>query len=126
MCVSIYAHKATETTEYYVKHLTPIQRMQFTAEMIAGLLGGTIVGDKSAAVSTVSSIDGGKPGSLAYLTNPKYEQYIYTTEASIVLVDNTFEPKSEIKATHPSVCPCKLCTQLQIYFDDLYINFFGT
>ena len=68
--------------------------MQFTAEMIAGLLGGTIVGDKSAAVSTVSSIDGGKPGSLAYLTNPKYEQYIYTTEASIVLVDNTFEPKA--------------------------------
>ncbi|MBQ8493250.1 MAG: UDP-3-O-(3-hydroxymyristoyl)glucosamine N-acyltransferase [Alistipes sp.] len=73
--------------------------MQFTAEMIAGLLGGTIVGDKSATVSTVSSIDGGKAGSLAYLTNPKYEQYIYTTEASIVLVDNTFEPKQDVKAT---------------------------
>jgi len=73
--------------------------MQFTAEMIAGLLGGTIVGDKGATVSTVSSIDGGKAGSLAYLTNPKYEQYIYTTEASIVLVDNTFEPKEEVKAT---------------------------
>ncbi|MBR5131019.1 MAG: UDP-3-O-(3-hydroxymyristoyl)glucosamine N-acyltransferase [Alistipes sp.] len=73
--------------------------MQFTAEMIAGMLNGEIVGDKSAAVSTVSSIDGGKAGSLAYLTNPKYEQYIYTTEASIVLVDKTFEPKAEIKAT---------------------------
>ena len=45
--------------------------MQFTAEMIAGLLNGTIVGDKNATVSTVSSIDGGKAGSLAYLTNPK-------------------------------------------------------
>ena len=73
--------------------------MQFTAEMIAGLLGGTIVGDKGATVSTVSSIDGGKAGSLAYLTNPKYEQYIYTTEASIVLVDSTFEPKEEVKTT---------------------------
>lgn len=73
--------------------------MQFTAEMIAGLLNGTIVGDKDATVSTVSSIDGGKAGSLAYLTNPKYEQYVYTTEASIVLVDNTFEPKSEVKTT---------------------------
>ena len=73
--------------------------MQFTAEMIAGLLGGEIVGDKNATVSTVSSIDGGKAGSLAYLTNPKYEQYIYTTEATIVLVDKTFEPKDEVKAT---------------------------
>ncbi|MBR4844513.1 MAG: UDP-3-O-(3-hydroxymyristoyl)glucosamine N-acyltransferase [Alistipes sp.] len=73
--------------------------MQFTAEMIAALLSGEIVGDKSATVSTVSSIDGGKAGSLAYLTNPKYEQYIYTTEASIVLVDKTFEPKEEVKTT---------------------------
>lgn len=73
--------------------------MQFTAEMIAALLSGEIVGNKSATVSTVSSIDGGKAGSLAYLTNPKYEQYIYTTEASIVLVDKSFEPKGEIKAT---------------------------
>ena len=73
--------------------------MQFTAEMIAGFLNGTIVGDKNASVSTVSSIDGGKAGSLAYLTNPRYEQYIYTTEASIVLVDKTFEPKEEVKTT---------------------------
>lgn len=73
--------------------------MQFTAEMIAGLLNGVIVGDKKATVSTVSSIDGGKTGSLAYLTNPKYEPYIYTTEASIVLVDSTFEPKGEINTT---------------------------
>ena len=73
--------------------------MQFTAEMIAALLSGEIVGDKGATVSTVSSIDGGKAGSLAYLTNPKYEQYIYTTEASIVLVDKSFEPKEAVKAT---------------------------
>lgn len=73
--------------------------MEFTAEMIAGLLGGTVVGDKATAVHTVSSIDGGKKGALAYLTNPKYEQYIYTTEASIVLVNNNFEPTAPVAAT---------------------------
>lgn len=83
--------------------------MQFTAEMIAGFLGGTIVGDKAATVSAVSSIDGGKAGSLAYLTNPKYEQYIYTTEASIVLVDSTFEPKQEVKTTLIKVANVGAC-----------------
>ena len=73
--------------------------MEFTAEMIAGLLGGSVVGDKSAAVHTVSSIEGGKKGSLTYLTNPKYEQYIYTTEASIVLVANSFEPTAPLFAS---------------------------
>ena len=73
--------------------------MEFTAEMIAGLLGGTVVGDKSVAVHTVSSNDGGKKGALGYLTTPKYEQFVYTTEASIILVNNDFEPKEEVKAT---------------------------
>ena len=56
--------------------------MEFTAEMIAGFLGGEIVGNKEAKVHTVSSIEEGKAGSLSYLTNPKYEAYIYTTGAS--------------------------------------------
>ena len=51
--------------------------MEFTAEMIAGFLGGEIVGNKEAKVHTVSSIEEGKAGSLSYLTNPKYEAYIY-------------------------------------------------
>lgn len=67
--------------------------------MIAGILGGEVVGDKNAAVHTVSSIEGGKKGSLTYLTNPKYEQFIYTTEASIVLVANSFEPTAPVAAT---------------------------
>ena len=73
--------------------------MEFTAEMIAGLLGGTVEGDKTAAVHTVSSIEGGKRGSLTYLTNPKYEQFIYITEASIVLVDEAFRPARPVAAT---------------------------
>ncbi len=73
--------------------------MEFTAEMIAGLLGGDIVGDKSAKVHTVSSIEEGKAGSMAYLVNPKYEPYLYTTGASIVLVDRSFSPRQEVRAT---------------------------
>ena len=73
--------------------------MEFTAEMIAGLLGGEVVGDKNATVHTVSSIEDGKAGSLTYLANPKYEQFIYTTGCSIVLVGKEFVPAGEIKAT---------------------------
>ena len=73
--------------------------MQFTAEMIAGLISGEVVGDKNAAVHTVSSIEDGKAGGLAYLSNPKYEQYLYTTQCSIVLVDKSFEPKQKVAAT---------------------------
>ena len=73
--------------------------MEFTAEMIAGFLGGDVDGDKNATVHTVSSIEEGKAGSLAYLTNPKYEPFLYTTGASIVLVDRSFTPSQPVAAT---------------------------
>ena len=73
--------------------------MEFSAEMIAGLLAGEVVGDSNASIYTVSSIEGGKKGGLAYLSNPKFEQYLYTTECSIVLVERNFEPKQPVKAT---------------------------
>ncbi len=73
--------------------------MEFTAEMIAAFLGGKITGDKNAKVTTVSSIEDGRDGSLAYLINMRYEPFIYTTKASIVLVDNSFVPSAPISAT---------------------------
>lgn len=73
--------------------------MEFTAEMIAGFLGGEIVGSKEAKVHTVSSIEEGREGSLAYLTNLKYEPCLYTTGASVVLVDRTFNPSQPVAAT---------------------------
>ncbi|MFI3281228.1 MAG: UDP-3-O-(3-hydroxymyristoyl)glucosamine N-acyltransferase [Rikenellaceae bacterium] len=73
--------------------------MEFTAEMIAGLLGGEIVGDKGVVVSAVSSIEEGKAGSLAYLTNIKYESYLYTSQASIVIVNRDFEPSESVAPT---------------------------
>ncbi len=83
--------------------------MEFTAEMIAAALGGEVVGDASAAVHTVSSIEEGKAGSLAYLTNPKYEPFLYTTRASIVLVDRTFEPAQPVAATLVKVDDAAAC-----------------
>ena len=69
--------------------------MEFTAEMIAGFLGGQVAGDKEAKVHTVSSIEEGEPGALTYLTNPKYEKHLYKTRASIVLVNKDFTGKAE-------------------------------
>ena len=73
--------------------------MEFTAQMIAGLIGGTIVGDPEAKVNNFAKIEEGKPGCISFLHNDKYEHYIYTTESSVVLVNQNFEPKQDIKAT---------------------------
>ena len=73
--------------------------MEFTAEMIAGFLGGEIVGDKNAMVSAIAKIEEGAPGALSFLSNPKYEPHLYTTDASIVIVNRSFEPKQPVKAT---------------------------
>lgn len=73
--------------------------MEFKAKDIAAFLKGEVVGDSNVTVSGISKIEEGQPGTLSFLANPKYENYIYTTEASIVLINNTFEPRSAIKAT---------------------------
>lgn len=73
--------------------------MEFKATDIAAFLNGEIVGDSNVKVSGISKIEEGQPGTLSFLANPKYESYIYTTRASIVLVNNSFQPRSEIKTT---------------------------
>lgn len=73
--------------------------MEFSAQQIASFLNGTIDGNPEVKVSNFSKIEEGKPGTLTFLANPKYEHHIYTTEASIVLVNNDFIPSEPIKAT---------------------------
>lgn len=73
--------------------------MEFKAADIATFLNGEIVGDGNITVNQVSKIEEGKPGSLAFLSNMKYENFIYETSASVVLVNKTFIPRGEIKAT---------------------------
>lgn len=83
--------------------------MKFTAQMIAGLLTGEVVGDKNASIHTISSIEGGKEGGLAYLSNPRFEQYLYTTKCSVVLVERDFEPKEKVAATLVKVDNVNAC-----------------
>lgn len=73
--------------------------MEFSAKQIAEYVQGTIVGDENASVHTFAKIEEGMPGALSFLSNPKYTQYIYDTQSSIVLVNKDFEPEKEVKAT---------------------------
>lgn len=73
--------------------------MEFSAKQIAEYIQGVIVGDENATVHTFAKIEEGVPGALSFLSNPKYTNYIYETQSSIVLVNRDFEPEHEIKAT---------------------------
>ncbi|HAO49114.1 MAG TPA: UDP-3-O-(3-hydroxymyristoyl)glucosamine N-acyltransferase [Runella sp.] len=73
--------------------------MEFTVKQIAGLLGGEIEGEENLKISQLSKIEEGISGSISFLSNPKYEPYLYTTEASAVIVDKSFEPKKAFKTT---------------------------
>lgn len=73
--------------------------MQFTASQIARWTGGELVGDPNVPVSDFSKIEEGKPGSITFLSNPKYTPYIYKTQASVVLVSRDFVPEHPVTAT---------------------------
>ena len=73
--------------------------MKFTAKQIAAFIQGEIVGNENAEVYTFAKIEEGTPGALSFLANPKYAEYIYTTQSSIVLVNKDFEAQKEISTT---------------------------
>lgn len=73
--------------------------MIFKAKEIAELLDGSIEGDENATVHKLSKIEEGEPGSLSFLANPKYTHYIYTSHASIVIVDEDFKAEQPVQAT---------------------------
>lgn len=73
--------------------------MKFTAEQIAGILEGEVVGNPNAEVFKLAKIEEGLEGSLTFLANQKYINYIYSTKATITIVNNTFVPEQEINTT---------------------------
>jgi UDP-3-O-[3-hydroxymyristoyl] glucosamine N-acyltransferase len=73
--------------------------MNFTASVIAEFLKGKVEGDPETPVSDVSKIEEGRPGTLSFLANPKYEKYIYDTRSSIVIVNEDFKPRQKVPAT---------------------------
>ena len=73
--------------------------MVFTAQQIAGYTGGTVEGDPNVTIGTFAKIEEGVEGALSFLANPQYEDYIYETKSSVVLVNKDFQPSREVKAT---------------------------
>ena len=73
--------------------------MELTARQLAEVLHGTVEGDPEAKVTTFAKIEHGKPGQLCFFANPKYEQYVYTSRASVLLVNRNFEPKAPVTPT---------------------------
>lgn len=70
--------------------------MEFTAQQLAHILHGTVEGDPQATATSFAKIEHGKPGNLCFFANPKYEQYVYTSKASVLLVNADFKPSAPV------------------------------
>lgn len=81
--------------------------MEFTAQQIASFLQGEVIGDPNAKVSDLAKIEEGHEGALSFLANPKYTEFLYTTQSSIVLIDRSIEVEGEVKATMVKVADAR-------------------
>jgi UDP-3-O-[3-hydroxymyristoyl] glucosamine N-acyltransferase len=84
--------------------------MEFTISQIAGMLGGEVKGNGNEKINMLAKIQDAKKGQIAFLSNPKYESYIYSTQATAVIVKKDFVPRKDISST-------------LILVDDPYISF---
>ncbi|MFK5957823.1 MAG: UDP-3-O-(3-hydroxymyristoyl)glucosamine N-acyltransferase [Lutibacter sp.] len=100
--------------------------MKFTANQIAEILEGEIDGDENAEVYKLSKIEEGENGSLTFLSNPKYTQYIYTTKASIAIVNKSFVPENKIDITLIKVDDAyEAFSKLLAFYDEVKSNKLG-
>ena len=97
--------------------------MKFTAEQIAGILDGEVVGNPNAEVYKLSKIEEGSIGSLTFLSNPKYQNYIYTTQASVTIVNTTFVPEKKFATTLIKVADAySAFTKLLEFYNQVKLN----
>src|SRR6476620_10187059 len=73
--------------------------MQFTAAQIAILLNGKVEGNAEASVSSFGKIEEAQEGQLTFLANPKYEEFLYSTNASIAIINEAYELRLPVKPT---------------------------
>lgn len=73
--------------------------MQLKVKEIASILGGTVEGDQEAVITAFARIETGKPGAISFFANPKYEQYVYESKSTAIIVNNSFTPSREVPAT---------------------------
>ena len=93
--------------------------MKLSASDVASIVGGVVDGDKKSTISKLSKIENGDTNSLSFLGNPKYNDYLYSSSASIIIVEKNFELKKKVNATlirveDPNIAFSKLLE----YFDN--------
>ena len=97
--------------------------MKFTATQIAGILEGDIIGNPDVEVSKLSKIEEGTEGSLTFLANPKYKSYIYSTKASITIVNKSFQAENGLTTTLIKVEDAyKSFSKLLEYYNQIKMN----
>jgi UDP-3-O-[3-hydroxymyristoyl] glucosamine N-acyltransferase len=97
--------------------------MKFTAAQIAEILDGKIEGNPEVEVSELAKIEEGGEGSLTFLSNPKYTSYIYTTQASITIVNSDFKAEEPITTTLIKVKDAyKAFSKLLEYYNQIKLN----
>lgn len=79
-------------------------KLELSAKQIAAIIDGKVDGNADASVTGFARIEYGKPGTICFLANPKYEQYVYTTQCDILIVNETFQPQ---KSVHPTMIRVK-------------------
>ncbi|MFJ1474161.1 UDP-3-O-(3-hydroxymyristoyl)glucosamine N-acyltransferase [Capnocytophaga cynodegmi] len=97
--------------------------MKFTALQIANILHGEVEGNPDVEVYKLSKIEEGEEGSITFLANPKYKNYIYTTKASVAIVNKTFEAESELSVTLVKVDDAySAFSKLLEYYNQIKLN----
>ncbi|UCE94088.1 MAG: UDP-3-O-(3-hydroxymyristoyl)glucosamine N-acyltransferase [Flavobacteriaceae bacterium] len=97
--------------------------MKFTAKQISEILNGEVFGNPNEEVSKLSKIEEGEKGSLTFLSNPKYNSWLYTTDASVVIVDQKFQPEKEVTSTMIRVeDPYMAFTKLLEFYNNIQLH----
>ncbi|ATA88559.1 UDP-3-O-(3-hydroxymyristoyl)glucosamine N-acyltransferase [Capnocytophaga stomatis] len=97
--------------------------MKFTALQIANILHGEVEGNPDVEIYKLSKIEEGEEGSITFLANPKYKNYIYTTKASVAIVNKTFETESELSVTLVKVDDAySAFSKLLEYYNQIKLN----
>lgn len=84
--------------------------MDYTISNIAAILEGKLVGDGETIINNIGSIEDAEEGYISFLANPKYENHVYTSKASAIIVSKDFNPKKEV-------------TSALIHVEDPYVSF---
>ncbi len=97
--------------------------MKFTAKQISDILEGEVEGNPNEEVFKLSKIEEGEKGSLTFLSNPKYTSFLYTTNASVAIVNKNFVPEKEISTTLIKVNDSyKAFSTLLEYYNQVKLN----